>query len=35
MDQDEKVGAAIFFGSLAYLVAIFGYFIIWPAIRGT
>jgi hypothetical protein len=35
MDQDERVGAAIFFGCLAYLVAIFGYFIIWPAIHGT
>ena len=33
MDRDTLVGAVIFFCSIAYVVAIFVYFIIWPAIH--
>jgi hypothetical protein len=28
MDSDELTGAAIFFGGLAYLIAIFGYYLV-------
>jgi hypothetical protein len=33
MNEDEMIGAAILFGGIAYVVAIFGYFIIWPLIH--
>jgi hypothetical protein len=28
----DLVGAIVFFGGVAYLVVIFGYFIVWPLI---
>jgi hypothetical protein len=28
----DPVGVTVFFGGVAYLVVIFGYFIVWPLI---
>jgi hypothetical protein len=30
MDKDELLGALVFFGGIAYVVATFGYFVVWP-----